>query len=315
MTRSEIETAIYRRLGKNVSSIDTTTQTRIRHFVNRRYRRLLADAGWRTTTQTITLSSVASQSRYVLPAVDRILAFRDLTNDRPLDLLSVGRYRQVAADPTAAPATPSCYVVHGYEAVAKQPSNASELFLDSSSASDTQVAYAEVDITGGYPRSLSVTLTGTTAVSLSSSVTTVIRVRKLYLASAAVGVVTLHEDADGGTELARIGIGQTTQRYLVVDLWPQPSAVVSYEIDVEVPVTNLAQDTDEPMLPERFHDLLELGAAMDEYGKTGDDRYILMDREYKALHSEWVYWVALQTPSQPVTAEWSTLGAYFPHGT
>lgn len=316
MTRLELEQAIYRRLGKNTSSVDTATQTRIRHFVNRRYRRLMGRPGLPTLFEDTTeFASVASQSRYALAGVERIVRLRETTNNRTLYPMSLDQYRLLLPDPTLTSGTPSHYVPAGFEFVAQQPSNASELWLDSTSAGDTQVAYVEGFITGGYPRSASVTLTGTTALTLSSSITTWERITKFYLASAAVGVVTLLEDSGTGTELARIGIGQTAQRYLITHLYPTPSAAITYDGDVHVPLTNLAQDTDEPRLPERFHDLLELGGAMDELVKTDDPRYRVWKDEYDELMGDYDYWVAVQMLSPHPIEPPSQLGAWFPSGT
>jgi hypothetical protein len=313
VTRLTIENAVGRRTGKNTSSWNTDTQTRIRHFINRRYRKLMASPGMpHLFDDTTTCASVASQSRYAIPNIESILRMRETTNDQMLLPMSMAEYRAAAPDPSATAGLPTHWAFSGYEPVAKQPADASELFLKSTSASDTQVAYVELDITGDYPRVLSVTLTGVTAVSLAALVTSAVRVKKFYLASAAAGVVTLHEDSGVGTELARIGIGQTSQRYYVFYLHPQPSSVITYSADVMIPVTDLAQDTDEPRLLEKFHDLLELGATMDELGKTDDSRYIVIKREYDDLMRDFRYWLACQGTPSTAAGEFSRLGAWFP---
>lgn len=316
MTRNDLEQAVYRRTGKNTSSVNSDTQTRVRHFINRRYRKLMGMPGMPTLfDDTTTIASVASQSRYAIPNIETVMRMRETTNDIPIWPMSMDEYRRVAPDPSAYPGTPTHHVFSGYEPVAVQPADASEIFAKSSSASDTtQTIYVELDITGGYPRTLSVTLNGTTAVSLAAAVTTAVRIRKCYLSATAVGVVTLHEDSGAGTELARIGIGQTTQRYWVFYLHPQPSAVITYSADIQIPVTDLAQNTDEPRLPEKYHDLLELGAAMDEYGKTDDDRYRVMKQEYDDLIDDLKYWIAKQVGGRTSPAEWSRLGAMYPAG-
>lgn len=316
MTRNDIEQAVYRRTGKVTSSPDSAVQTRVRHFVNRRYRKIMATPGMPGLfDDTTTFASVASQSRYALPNIERILRLREATSDRVLLPMSMSEYRMLSPDQSTVTGTPSHFVVSGYEPVAKQPADASQLFVKSSDAADTtQTAYAEVDISGELPRTISVTLTGTTAVSMSAAVTTALRVRKFYLSATGAGNVTLHEDSGAGTELAKIGIGQTAQRYWVFYLYPQPTAVVTYDADVQIPVTDLAQNTDEPRLPEKFHDLLELGAAMDELGKTDDARYRIMQEEYADLMNDLQYWIAAQRTSAQLPVERSQLGAWFPAG-
>lgn len=318
MTRNDIEQAVYRRTNKNTSSVNSDVQTRVRHFINRRYRKLLGMPGAAfLLDDTATFASVADQYRYALAHIDEVKRMWETTNDLRLRPMSLDEYRRRAPDPTVVTGVPTHYAFVGYQPVAKQPADASEIFVKSSSASDTtQTCYVELDITGGYPRTLSVTLTGTTAVTLAAAVTTGERIRKFYLSATAVGSVTLHEDSGSGTELARIGIGQTSQRYWVFHLYPTPADALTYSCDVVLPVTDLAQNTDEPRMPEKFHDLLELGAAMDEYGKTDDSRYAVMADEYERQMSDWIYFLAKQAAARSEKHErHSTLGAMFPAGT
>lgn len=316
MTRNDLEQAVYRRTNKNTSSVDTATQTRIRHFLNQRHRRLLAMPGLHFLRETVlSFASVASQSRYALPHVAAVTRMWETTNDRDLDPLSKDEYRLINPNPDNFAGTPTHWVFLGYEPVSVQPANASSLFLKSTSASDTQTAYVETEITGGYPRVQSVALTGVTAVDLGATITTNERVTKFYLASAAAGVVTLHEDSGSGTELARIGIGQTTQKYWVFHLHPQPSAVVTYFADAELVVADFAQDTDEPWVPEDFHCLLELGATMDEMIKMDDSRYAAVATEYADEMEKLEYWIAKQAAGRETPRGWSRLGPQFEAGT
>lgn len=317
MTRNDLEQAVYRRTNKATASPNPDTQTRVRHFINQRYRRLMGKPGAAALLDdTATFASVEGQSRYALANIDSVKRMWEASNERRIWPMSKDAYRTAAPDPDSASGTPTHFVYQGIEPVSVQPADASALFVKSTSASDTtQVAYVEVDITGGYPRVLNVTLTGTTAVNLSSALTTGERVKKFYLSATCAGVVTLHEDSGSGTELARIGIGQTTQRYWVFYLHPQPSAVITYTADVTLPLTDLAQNTDEPRLPERFHYLLELGAAMDEYGKTDDARYRIMQEEYTDGMKDLTLWLARQgLATGREMPQGSTLGAWFPAG-
>ena len=78
--------------------------------------------------------------------------------------------------------------------VAVQPSNASKVYADSTAAGDTNTVYIEGFRTGGYPFTSSETMTGTTAVQV-SAYADIISLTKFYLSAAAVGPVTLVEDA------------------------------------------------------------------------------------------------------------------------
>lgn len=317
MTRSDLLTKLARRTNKN-TTLDTATQNRLLDFLNERHRRLLSMPGAQKMREaTMPLASVANQAEYVLVGAGQVLRITDPTNEYVLTEMTPQDYRLFDPDPETG--TPTHVVWRGKQAVAKQPAAACAVFVDSTSASDTGTCYIEGVTTGGYPRSVSVTMTGVTAVNVSTAVSDWIRIDKFYLSTAAVGVVTLHETASGGTELARLGIGQTDQDYTGLTLWPTPSAVLTYTVDVQRPITDLAQSTDEPLLPEDFHDVILLGALMDEYQHMDDQRYLQARDEYRTRVGQWQYWLSetaagagpLTGRVQPV----SQLGAWYPAGT
>lgn len=274
MTFANILSEIYRRTNFAASPASDVV-TRIKSFVNLTHRQLLGLPGLeKLRDDTITFASVSAQASYGLPpSIGRVKTIHDRTNDRRLVGKSLDWLRTV--DPGLdSSGTPDYFIPLGIQAVAKQPSDASEIFVDSTSASDdnTKTAYIEAIRTGGYPVSLSVTMNGVTAVSLGSAYTDIIAVTKFYISAAAVGTVTLHEDASGGTELARIPIGQTFSRYWGVQLWPTPSAAVTYYVDHTRIIPDLVNDNDQPLLPEDFHWLLVEGALAKELQKKDDDR-------------------------------------------
>lgn len=291
MTRAQLLTALCRRLNKN-ETLDTATKNRLIEFLNETHREILSHPGLqRLRDDTLTFASVASQATYTLPWVAKINRLFEATNDRVLEPMSLAQYRGADPDPSSTTGTSDYWIWLGYQPVAKQPSDASSLFVDSTSASDTGTAYLEGETAGGYPRAVQVTMTGTTAVNLSTAVSDWVRVTKFYLGTAAVGTVTLHEDASGGTELARIGIGQTAQRYVAVTLYPTPSAVITYSADVTLGITDLAQDNDEPRLPADFHDLLVAGAMVREYEKLDDGRLMTSMARYQQRLRDLLFWM------------------------
>jgi hypothetical protein len=317
MTRAELLTALGQELNKETSSMNTTTKNRLLGYLNRRHRALASAPGLQHLRETtLTFSSAQSRAFYGLANVAKVNRIWDTTNDRALMEISLSEYRTMDPDAINYEGTPECFVWSGYGSVARQPANASELFWKSTAAGDTQNSYLEGEITGNYPLAKTKALTGTTAVSVDTSVTTWERIHKAYLASAAAGVVTLHEDLGSGTELARIGIGQTQQRYWQFYLWRTPSATIEYSADVTREITDLAQDTDEPILPIDFHDLLFLGAAMDEYRHLDDTRYSVVREEYRRREGQFQYWLAETASGASVSIEPpSRLGAWFPSGT
>lgn len=282
-TLNAIEQDIYRRLGFNTSSVDTATQTRIRAFINETQNEILSEPGMESLLyDTITFASVASTPTYALPqAVARIRDIYDTANRFVLLPGSLDWYRQAYPAPTLVTGLSDRWVDLGMTAVAKQPSAAAQLFVKSTSAGDTQSVFIEGYRTGGYFTSETITANGVTAVG--SATTDYIEVTKFYLSSVAVGTVTLLEASGVGTELARIAIGRTHARYRTIALAICPSSAVTYTVDYERDVQDMANANDEPVLPPRFHRILGIGARMREYEKQQQ-----MDR-YRAAQGEYLY--------------------------
>jgi hypothetical protein len=279
---SELLAAVYDEAAYQASPAAAVT-TRITRNLNDGMRMVLSEPGLGRLVDSddpLPVASVVNQARYVLPeAVASIRTISERTNNRTLQAMSLDAYRRREPNPTTTPGTPAWYVPIGRVAVAVQPSDASEMFVKSTSASDTGTAYVEGIITGGYRRTASVAMTGTTAVSLSAAITSFIQIEDFYLSAAAVGTVTLLEDSGLGTELARITIGQKRPRYYAFDLWPTPAAVVTYLVDYRREVLDLVNATDEPPLPVDFHPLLVDYAVMREYGMKDDAARVVIAKQ------------------------------------
>ena len=313
MTRANLLTAIADTAGGDATV--TATADRYKRSLNRRHREILSWPGSEVLRQRqMTLTSVADQALYALPHVENIGAVRELTNDRELSRRSLAAYRRFNPDPATNTGLPEFVVPIGYQQVALQPSDASELWLDSTSASDTQTAYVEGFITGGYPRSASVSLTGTTALTLSSAITSWVQITKFYLSTAAVGVVTLLEDSGTGTELARIGIGQTQNRYFSFYLDPTPSEALTFYFDALYQIPDLAQDTDEPFLPSDYHDLLVDGVLAEEFSKKDDTRARWFENRWNLRGAELRLRLARMALDESPAMRTSRLGSWVESG-
>jgi hypothetical protein len=270
-----------RRLNKTAGTLVTDTGTRFKDRLNERHRELLRMPGMGSLRWgNIAVASVASQQGYAVPmqGVARIDRGYDPSNRIKLTRKDLSWFREV--DPNPMTGQPEYIVETGNVQVHTQPSDASEVFVKSTSASDTtQTCYVEGFITGGYRRTASVTLTGATAVSLASTITNWILVDKVYLSAAGAGIVTLHEDSGAGTELSRIAIGDTWGSFLSFLLYPTPSAVVTYRLDITRTIPTLTNDTDEFWIHEDFHDVVIDGAEMDELVKSDDASRFQMVRD------------------------------------
>ena len=264
----EITQDVYDRTGQ-AQTPPAEVSRRIKRYVNRWNRKVLSAYGMEPLRRVIaTQASVANQQTYGI-ALQSIRFFTETTSDRRLYEQTLAWYRTHYPDPTSMTGTPHYYVPMGFARIHTRPANASELFVKSTSASDTGTARVEIVRTGGYRRLLSVTMTGVTAVSLGAAITDAIDIQDFYLSAAAVGLVTLHEDSGTGVELSRIPIGALYQRFYRYALVPTPGAAVTYTIDGIGEVGDLVQDTDEPFPNPDFHDILVDGAVHDEWLTRG----------------------------------------------
>jgi hypothetical protein len=316
MTFLEICQDVYRRTNKPTSP-EAETVTRVKASINQRHRSLLTMPGVDELREsTSTFASVSGTARVALPqALTRINALFQTTNNRRLGEKSLDWLRTV--DPQQTSGTPTTYVPRGYEAVAKQPSDASQIWVKSSSAGDTGTARIEGIRTGGILGSSSVTMTGVTAVQI-GALSDWVEITKFYVSIAAVGSVTLHEDSGAGTELAQISIGRYRPYYFVVLLWPTPSEVLTYSFDFTREILDMVQDTDEPYLPTDYHDLLSIGGRVDEYEKMDDSRLSTAKREYKEKYESFQFFIHGRASERLIPRSTSgrtgisDLGGYYP---
>ena len=319
MTLTQLLADCYRRCGFP-ASVDTATSTRFTAFLNETQQELLSAPGMETLlADTMTFASVASQPTYGLPpAIGRIREIVDATNRLTLAPKSLAWYRQMYPAPTAITGLPTQWIDLGYSPVQIQPSDLSQLYVVSTSAGDTQAAYIEVVRSDGTTILVTCTLLGVTPVIVGDATTQAIEVTKFYLASSAVGIVSLREDSGSGTELARIRPIETTSRYRQIALAVCPSSILTYTMDYQRDVRDMANPTDEPVIPVRFHRLLALGARVKEYEKQDQGpRYQAAKRDYDLELANLKYFLFSQAVGTPnlqgrtVGGRASRLGAWF----
>ena len=103
-------------------------------------------------------------------------------------------------------------------------------------------------------------------------------------------------------------------------LWQTPDAIITYQTDVTSVLTLLSADGDIPILPLDFHDLLFLGALVDEYRHLDDSRLNTVKEQLKERESQFKYWMhETDAGSTSITDNGrllsSQLGPQFPAGT
>ena len=263
----ELKQDVYRRAG-HPSSPQTEVATRIGSFVNRWNRKILSAAGMEPLRRIIlTKASVANTQTYGI-ALQKIRYMTEASTQRRIFEKTLGWYRNSFPDPSRFTGTPTDFVPMGITRIHTRPSAACELFVVSTEAADTGTVRVQAIRSNGYPVTLSKALTGTTPVSMSTTITDVIDILDVRLSAAQTGTVTVTQGS-GGTELSRLVIGQTTPRFLRFALAPTPSQVVTYQIDGIADIRDLTEDTDEPFENPDFHDILVDGAVHDEWKSRG----------------------------------------------
>lgn len=258
---------IYEQLGHSLTP-PTVVSRRIKRFVNSWHRRVVSAQGMASLRRVIvSQASVANQPTYGL-VLNAIRYITETTTQRRLVKKTIGWYRERYPDPTRWTGTPDWWVPMGQSRIHTRPSAACELFIVSTQGADAGTVKIEAIRSTGYRVSLSKVLTGTTPVSLDTTITDVVDLVDVYLSAAQTGTVTVTQGS-GGTELSRIPIGQTFPRFLRYALVPTPSQAITYTIDGEADLVDLVNDTDEPLIPIDFHDILVLGALAQEYSQLG----------------------------------------------
>ena len=281
MTLSSALSDLYRRTGF-AASPDAVVATRFTSHLNEAQQDVLAKIGGRRLVHgTITFASVANQAEYGLPpSIARVLSIRDTANNRRLQSVPESTYRTMLPSTSAAAGTPYAYAPLGRGPMVQAIATAGTLFVISTSAGDVQILFYEVVDSTGLVISGQVTVNGITGVQLGTSAT-IVEIRDVYVATLAVGTITIRQTSGVGTIYGTIGIGKTRTVYERIALITTPAGALTYTVDHEWDATDLVNATDEFPVPVRFGSCVKARALCYEYLINGDaTRYALMDREY-----------------------------------
>lgn len=322
MTFLELQQAVYGDTGFKAAP-PADVSTRVKRWLNEGHRTLLREPGLTGLRQgTIAIATVASQAIYGLPmAFERIDRIQDTTNDIPVRYRSRDWFRTV--DPgERVSGNPYVWTDVGRVPVLMQPTT-DGLWAASAAAGDTTQTARVIGITSNGDRQAQATaaLNGTNRIQLGGGTgfATYVTVLKFTLSAAAVGAVSLYDAATLGNELARIPVGATSVNYQAIRLWPTPAAVLPYTIDGQFSVPLMSDDTDVPMLPDDWHDLIAKYARMREYERTGDKRYGIAKGEFDEGKAAMMYPIDYPADYTPIAGRLaaqgigvSTLGSAYP---
>ncbi len=328
MNLGQLKTACYQRLGLLTGSgaaPGTVVASRITQFINDTHREILQDKHFAPYRRLLlTCVSVANTPFMAIPrSVVNIFTLQDRTNNTTLTERDMLWIRSLDPGLRATAANPWVYAKYNAAAaVIIQPSAASALWIASSSAADTVNPVCTISgfRSSGGPFSVTAQPNGLLgqAVPIYTDITSV---TKFVLNSNSVlGDISLYQTNLAGARLATIPLGNTSSRYNLLHLYPTPSAVTTYNLDAEVHIDDMSLDTDEPLVPEDFYELLIIGVKKREYELREK-----MEKLWGATKAEWieerkkmVNFVSRQSGLPIQTGydrRFSQLGPWFPPGT
>ncbi len=324
MTLTTIQKRIYRQCGL-ADSPATTDATRVLDFINKWYRTVLSQPGMdQLRDTTLSLTTVSGQAQYGLPqALSAVRDIFDLTNQRRIYKKTLDWLRRADPGLTATSATTDYWIpLNGWGAVQRpMVQTGTVLFVKSSSASDTQTAHVETTRLGGIRGGDSSALVNGVTGNFFGVLADHIEVTKFYLTTVAIGTVSLYDAASGGNLLAQITPGRTSSRYFMIQFYPTVSAALTLSLDCRRSMEDLTLPTEEPLLPEDYHQILVDGPLSEELRQRDSDQA----KDYKASamtlisdlrHS--LYGnedeIAVQRGPRRSAERMSRLGGYYPGG-
>jgi hypothetical protein len=313
MTFAELADDALDALGYSLaSSTQTDARTRIKRGLNTWHRRILTKPGFARLIRDFeeTLTTTTGQAVYgFAEPMGRLNGIYDITNRWPLDQCDLSWLRDQASAMNTS-GTPSAYVPRGWAPVATHPSSADKVYAVSSAADTTQIGW-DFLLSNGTRQTGVTALNGTTAVQLGTA-TTIVQVMALTYQGPSTGLtITFTQTSGAGATLGVIQPGRTKARYFQVQLWPTPSAALTYTCDFTGEIRDLQADQDEPMLPPDWHFLLSLGAQCEELKRRDDTRYKIVRDDLEDAEKSLNRWLwDLPTPRRDVDRP-SRLGAWF----
>lgn len=301
----------------------TAVVTRTGDWINQGYRRLLRLAGLTDVRPlTMTFSTANTQKYYAIAqSMERIDEMVNTTQQRRMDYMTRDEFRAIDPGEITTGSPPTHWVPWGYAPVLLQPSSTG-LWAASSAAGDTTqtVTVQGITVAGVTQSAATAVLTGTTRVAL-GAVTTYVDVLKFNLSATAVGTVSLFDAAAAGNTLGTILIGDKSVQYQIIRLWPTATATETITVDGQTTLANLSADTDIPILPTIWHDLLVTYAEMMEYKRAGNaSAFIIAKNDWDAGSVRMRSQIQFPPDYRPVagvntynnSSGWNGLTGYFP---
>ena len=205
-----------------------------------------------------TFATTATQEEYALsPLVDtsKIIQLRDEDTPRLITNMTDQHFRTFEPGPTST-GEAFIYRLVGFSPVQNQPTSASVITLVSNDSSDNQVVNIQGRDANDVLIQQAVTLNGTTPVVSTISIVTFMSLSK---SAASVGSITVTSNGGVVTNVIMSPSSRNTD-HPVIKLHNIPDATKTITYDFIMKLPNISGDNDISLIPEQYHDAIELYA-------------------------------------------------------
>lgn len=218
------------------------------------------DGGWFWLRQSgLSVTTSANTSQYSLsPLVDtsKLITFFETSTPQHITHMSEQEFRSREPGPTAT-GTPYLYRLVGFSPVLNQPSSSSVITFVSSSASDTNVNVNVQGLNGsGIFITEVVNTNGTSGVATTSSFTKVMGLAK---DAKSVGTITATSNSGVVTNVV-IAPNDRHVNHPLIKFHDIPDSTKTIYYDFTMKMMDLYDDYDSSLIPEQYHDAIELYA-------------------------------------------------------
>lgn len=213
----------------------------------------------------MTLTTIASTSQYALsPLVDtsKIINFWDETSPMQLRHMGEPRFRGKVPDPSSTTGDPYLYRFIGYSPFQNQPTSASQIsFVSDDAADTTQTIFVQGLDGSGILVDEEVALDGITPANTTFSYTKVLSFSK---SAETAGKLTVTSNSGAVTNVVISGNDRHIS-HPIVELYSVPSNARTLYYDFVMKLPSIYQDNDSSLIPEQYHDAIELYAKTKVY--------------------------------------------------
>jgi hypothetical protein len=264
---------MYQKVQKYINDDSTTTLAVIKDVINGKIEEILQAGLLRFALRDTTITTVATTQTYYLPSdLDKIVDIRQIDTPLQLKRIWIGDFDRLFPYPTEN-GKPQYYMELLEDRVKGQPTTTSKVVMRSTSSQDItgQTGSTKVSIygvSGGEDRTELVTLSATNVISSTNTYS------KLYAITPDIDPVgsLRFTQATVGTSLLDLYPGEISRSYKKIQLYPIPDSAYTMYIRYQAKQPKLINDSDSPVIPDRFTDVIVNMSIGEMLLKQGDSK-------------------------------------------